>query len=252
MTSDDLDLEIELHAYVDGDLDEEAMARVEDYLSRNPKSAARVRDYIRQMDDLRRFARQEGSRDDSPAIHELGLKLARQLKPRTLPGWGRAMVACAVFAAGWLGHVVYLPLTEGPPYTNEIVQAHLLTSTDVNEVLPLSTDRIAKLFSRIGEAERVPDLRPLGLEPVGAQLLPSDEGIVLHIPYRDAAGRTVSYFLLHERDEAEVPRHILHREGVTMAYWQHERSRYAVAAPVPDDELSRIALSLDLAVSSRL
>jgi anti-sigma factor RsiW len=118
--------------------------------------------------------------------------------------------------------------------------------------MPLTGDRVAKLFSRIGEAQRVPDLRRLGLEPVGAQLLPSDEGIVLHIPYRDAAGNTVSYFLLHENDEAEVPPHIVHREGVTMAYWQHQRSRYAVAAPVPDDELSRIAVSFDVAVSSQL
>lgn len=248
----DIDLEFELHAYVDGDLDEDTMTRVEDYLRRNPGAAAKVRDYLEQKDALRRFAREEVASECAPDVYELGRKLAIRLQPDTWFGWRRTTVMAALFLAGWLAHLAYVPLVEGPGFTNEIVQAHILTSTDLEEVPPLSNERISRLFGRIGEMERLPDLRQFGFEPVGAQLMPSDEGAVLHIPYRDNTGKIVSYFLLHDRDEAEVSRHILHKEGVTMVYWQHDHSRYALAAALKDEEISRIASFLDANVTADL
>lgn len=104
---------------------------------------------------------------------------------------------------------------------------------------------MTKLFARVGASERLPDLAPFGFEPIGAELVPSDDGILLHVPYRDKQGTTMSYFLVHDSEVAEVPRHILHRDGVTLAYWQHKNERYAVAAPLSDDEISRIAAYVD-------
>lgn len=240
------DIEFELHAYVDGDLDEDAMARVEAHLRKNPETAAKVRDYLQQKDDLRVFARQREPAESSPALYELATRLAKRLKPSNLFGWRRALVMSVLFIAGWIGHVAYVPLADGPAFANEAVQAHLLTSGDPSEVLPISQERMTKLFARIGELERLPDLRRFGFDAVGAQLIPTDEGAVLHVLYRDTTNRTVSYFLLHDRDVAEVPLHLLHRDGVTMAYWQHEHSRYALAAPLPDDQITDIATFLDM------
>lgn len=241
----DTDLEFELHAYVDGDLDDESMARVETYLSRNPEIAAKVREYVKQKDDLRAYARQEGSVGESPAIYSLAKRLAKRLKSKRILPWRQAMVVSLLLGFGWVGHAVYVQLAEGPEYTSEMIQAHLLSSSDPTEVLPISQERISRLYSRIGELERLPDLERFGYRPIGAQLVPSDEGAMLHVPYRNDKGMTVSYFLLHDNEEAEIPRHILHRKGVTMVYWQHDHSRYAVAAPLEDRELSHIASFLD-------
>jgi anti-sigma factor RsiW len=246
----EIELEYQLHAYVDGDLDEDSMSVVEEYLRKNPEMAAKVREYLRQKDDIRGFASKEASSDETPAIHELAKKLANRLKPRRQPRWRRPIMVAVLLAGGWLGHMVYAPLAEGPRFANEIVQAHLLSSSDPSEVLPISPERLSRLFSRIGEEQRVPDLREFGYEAVGAQLLPSDEGPVLHIPYRGNDGSMVSYFLFHDPLEDEVPRHVLQRAGVTMVYWQHDHSRYAVAAPLPDDELTRIAAFLDSTAST--
>lgn len=242
---EDLDLEFELHAYVDGDLDEENMSRVEQYLRGNPEAAARVRDYLRQKDVLRSLARTGSEMGKSPQIHELTQRLARRLRPAGMWGWQRSLIVAAMFAAGWLGHMVIQPLFDGPDFTEDAVQAHLLSSTDPSEVLPISEERLSRLFSRVGAGERLPNLRTFGFEPIGAELVPSEGGILLHVPYRDADGTTISYFLVYDNDVAEVPRHILHRDGVTLAYWQHEHERYAVAAPLSDDEVSRIAAYLD-------
>jgi anti-sigma factor RsiW len=241
----EIDLEFELHAYVDGDLDDEAMARVESYLSKNPDIATKARDYLRQKDDLRRFARAQATTEEPPALRALGKKLARRLRISNFFPWRRAMAMTLLFLAGWLGHVFYVPLVEGPPYTLELLQAHELTAGDPAEILPISKDRVSKLFSRIGERERIPDLRKFGLEPIGAQLMPSHEGLVLHVPYRDSTGAVVSYFLLHDQDQAELPRHILHKKGITMVYWQHDHSRYAITSSLTDEQLSSIAAFVD-------
>jgi len=239
------DLEFELHAYVDGDLDDEAMARVENYLSRNPEIAAKTRAYLRQKDDLRRFARAQATEDEPPALRSLAKKLARRLKPGSFFPWRLAIIMPVAFAAGWLGHVAYAPLVEGPTYTNEVLQAHLLTSADPAEILPLSPERIKKLFSRIDEIERLPDLHSFGFQPIGAQLLPTEEGIVLHVPYRDASGTVISWFLLHDADEAEVRRQIMRRDGISLITWQHDHSRYLIAAALAEEQLTRVAEFVD-------
>lgn len=241
------ELELELHAYVDGDLDEDAMARVEEYLRKNPEAALKIQAYLKQKDDIRGYAQKEVVTDDSPNAYRLGKKLAKQLEPKPKPARpGKRNLALAfLFVAGWMGHMLYVPLVHGPAYTNEVVQAHLLSSSDPGEVMPFSPERISRLFARIGELEKLPDLRSLGFEPIGAQLLPSDEGMVLHVPYRDANGITVSYFLLHETSEDEVAPHILHNQGITVVYWQHAYSRYAVAAPLPDEKLEQIVRHME-------
>lgn len=241
----EMDLEMQLHAYVDGDLDEAAMLRVEDYLRKNPDAALKIQDYLKQKDDIRSFAQREVGADDAPDAYRLGKKLAKRLQPRPPVPGKRSLAMAFLFVAGWLGHSLYLPWVKGPGFTDEVVQAHLFSSSDPTEVLPLSPERVSRLFARIGEMERLPDLRHLGFEPIGAQLLPSDEGMVLHVPYRNAKGMTVSYFLLHQLEEAEVAPHILHSNGITMVYWQHDYSRFALAAPLPDEQLTQIVDHLE-------
>lgn len=158
----EIDLEYQLHAYVDGDLDEDSMSRVEEYLRKNPEMAAKIRDYLRQKDDIRGFASREAVSDDAPALRGLATKLANRLKPRRQSRWRRPILVSVLLAGGWLGHAPYGPLAEGPRFAREIVQAHRLSSSDPGEMLPMSPERLSRLFSRTGEEQRVPDLRGLG------------------------------------------------------------------------------------------
>jgi anti-sigma factor RsiW len=240
-------MELDLHAYVDGDLDEAAMARVEEYLRNNPEAALKIQAYLKQKDDIRGFAQKEVVTEDAPNAYRLGKKLAQQLNPKPSRPGKRTLALAFLFVAGWLGHMLYVPLVHGPAFTDEVVQAHLLSSSDPGEVMPLSPERISRLFARIGELEKLPDLRSLGFKPIGAQLLPSEEGMVLHVPYRDANGITVSYFLLHQPFEDEVEPQVLHDEGITIVYWQHDHSRYAVATPLPDEKVEQIVSLMEAA-----
>jgi anti-sigma factor RsiW len=238
---EDTPLEFELHGYVDGVIDDEAAARVERYLRRNAAVAEKVRDYLEQRNHIRSFAQSAITAPPSPTLEKLEKQLGRRIKRNAIFRWRRAAVMALIFSAGWVGHTVYAPIASGPGFTDEIVRAHILTSADPAEVIPISPDRVRKLFERIGEAEYLPDLQSVGFQPIGAQLVPSDEGIVLHVPYRDDRGTIVSYFVLHDDNDASTPRHVVHRQGVTMIYWQHEHSRYAVAAALTDDQVNDFA-----------
>jgi anti-sigma factor RsiW len=243
--NDKTDFELKLHAYVDGNLDDEEMGRIEAYLQDNPDAAKRVWDYLHQKDDIRRFALKEVLGDAAPATYRLGKTLAKRLQPPRKQRGKRMLAVAFVFFAGWLFHAIYAPLVSNPGYTEEVVQAHLMSSSDPTEVPPISPQRLSRLFARIGELERLPDLRSFGFEPMGAQLLPSDEGVVLHIPYRGESGAVISYFLLHREDEAEMTPHHLQQNGIHVVYWQHDHSRYALAAPLPEDQMTLIASFID-------
>lgn len=244
----DVDLseaEKDLHAYLDGALDERGMARVEEYLRANPQAAARLRAWSQQNSALNRAAQSVPLESSSPEIARLTVRLSERLGRPRRSVWPIVAVFAFAFIAGWFGHTFILPMLGGPAYADELAQAHLMTTAAPEELLPISTERINRLFTRIGEPPRLPDLRPLGYEAVGAQLLPSDEGAVLHVYYRDDAGVNVSYFLIHTVEEDEVPVHVLHRKGVSMAYWQHDHSRYAIASTLTDDQIARIAKAID-------
>lgn len=238
--TEDLPLELELHSYVDGTLDDEAMARIEEYLTKHPEAAARVRDYLRQKAQIASFGRRVDAREMPGDLAALERQLVRRLKRRGLLRWQRLAATVVLLTAGWVGHALFVSAVDGPSFADEVVQAYMLTATDPDEVMPLSPERLGRLFARIGEMEYLPDLSRFGYEPIGAQLLPSDVGAMVHVPYRSADGTVVSYFLLHDEAEAEVPRHILHKNGVSLVYWQHEHSRYAVAALLEDDELDTL------------
>lgn len=239
------DIEKNLHAYVDGALTEDGMALVEDWLRSNPEAATRLHVWAQQKEALRRVVDLAPIDSPSAEIEKLTMKLGAALRRPRRSVWPRVAVFAFAFIAGWFGHTFVVPLISGPAYADEIAQAHLMTTAAPEEILPLSPDRINRLFARIGEKPQLPDLRSLGYEAVGAQLLPGDEGAVLHVAYRNEAGVNISYFLIHTVEEDEVPVHVLQRKGVSMAYWQHDHSRYALAATLTDDQLSRIAQAID-------
>lgn len=243
--SNESDNELRLHAYVDGNLDEQEMEQVEEYLKNHPEAVKRVWEYLKQKDDIRRYAQREASADAGPEAHRLGRTLARRLEPRLKSGGRRMLAVAIVFVAGWLLHAFYAPLVGDPPYTEEVLQAHLLSSTDPAEIPPISPQRLSRMFARIGELERLPDLRDFGYEPLGAQLLPSDEGIVLHVPYRAEDGNVLSYFLLHRDKPDEMEPHHIEQNGVHIVYWQHDQSRFALASLLPEERINQMVHHID-------
>ncbi|WP_321390158.1 hypothetical protein [Emcibacter sp.] len=239
-------LEVELHSYVDGLLDDEAMNRVEEYLLENPSVASEVQKYLEDKRNIREFSELGSRPPQSAALRTLERQLAKKLKRTRFTRWHyAAMLAIVMTASGWISHGVYQEIYGGPWFTDEITVAHNLTSLETGEHERFASDSVSGLFSHIGEPAVLPDLTRFNLAPAGARLVPSYEGPVLQISYRGDGGESLSYFLLHDKKQEELPMRILHRPNVAVAYWQHAFSRYAIVSPMPDDKVRNIADYLD-------
>jgi anti-sigma factor RsiW len=234
-------LELELHSYVDGALDDEGMAAIERYLESEPQAAATVRDYLLQKAHIRAHADNATATRPSRAVEELTNRLARRLRPTRRWSFTRLALMPALLALGWIGHYAYAPLAADPAYTDEAIHAYLLAATVPLQPMPPSPERIGDLFMRIGERQNVPDLSELGLRPWAAQLVPTDEGFAVQLTYRGDNGELLSYFVLHDaHGEDEIAPHAVRRNGVTLVYWQHSHTQYAVAGPDTGNRLASI------------
>ncbi len=239
-------LEIELHAYVDGVLDDEGMARVEAYLKDNPEAAAQAEAYMRQRQDLRDFAFDATAAPEPRGMAALETQLARALR-QDQPAPKRLFVmavAVAFLGFGWLGHSVYQQRVLGHSFTEEIRVAHLMLANDSTEIAPATPERLARLFSRIGEPLHLPDLSSFDFKPVGANLQPSNEGPVLQILYRNPKGISLSYFLLHDQEYQSLPLRLLHLPSMTVAFWQQDYTRHAIVGALSDQQARAIAAQL--------
>lgn len=104
--------ELDLNAYADGQLDEPQRARVEDFLSRNPESAARVMLDLRLSRELRMALTPQAP--PPPAARTATARLARGLRQEALMRrLLRLAPAASLVAVGWLAHAGFGPLSVG-------------------------------------------------------------------------------------------------------------------------------------------
>lgn len=106
--------ELDLNAYVDGQLDLWQRARVEDYLSRHPDHAARVMKDLRIANGLR-LALSASRMPDAAARGAAG-KLARGFRrDRQVRRAARVLPVILLVGAGWLAHTAVPPLSASVP-----------------------------------------------------------------------------------------------------------------------------------------
>ncbi|EQA99062.1 anti-sigma factor family protein [Sphingobium baderi] len=219
MTEEPTDLEI--HAYIDGELDTGRCFAVETHLSRHPVLAARV------MGDLSiRSALGLLTRDTAPAAH--GLKvLAARLRGRR-PLWRRALPLGASTAGLAAAALAFFVVTEGPPgYVNYAVASHRIAMMRAHmasqEETPHFDSQEIALRTRIA----MPKF-PRDWAVTDVQLFPTGKGPGLLVAVKTQEGQKLSIFAVREKTDApERPDAI--REGEqSVAYWRRGEMSYAL------------------------
>lgn len=220
MTDRPTDLEID--AYIDGELDMERRFAVETHLSRQPELAARV------MGDLgTRSALRMLTQDRRPVPAGLAV-MADQLSAPPKRGWRRLMPAGLVASGLAAGLALWIAETERPPaYVNYAVASHRIAMlrADMNSQIeaPRFDAREIALNTRIA----MPQL-PDGWHVTDVQLFPTDKAPALLMAVRTGAGHRMTIFAVHEKTAApEHPDAV--REGAqSVAYWRRGEMSYAL------------------------
>jgi anti-sigma factor RsiW len=227
--------ELDLHAYIDGELSPERAAAVEAAMAGDPALAERVRDFQadRQalVDTYRRLA-------DAPVPAAL-LKAASTPPRRRRP----RIIGCAFAAAAALAACLVLVLMPRAPRDPAIEQA--MTARD-NARIPsqelkghdlASVDAAAKAMSdMLGNSMRVPDLSRAGFALVSTDIYGSE---AVQLRYEDARQRLFTVFLRPSAgpDAFEVTE----RGPVRICVWQNADLTAVMTGEMSTPELFRLA-----------
>jgi anti-sigma factor RsiW len=250
-------LDIELHAYVDGELTEARRAEVAAWLAGHPEDAARVEAYQAQTLELRQLFDPVLDEPVPDALKAQALAPAPQ-RSRFLPSWSLQRIAasfalvCIGSLSGWLAHERYSrPAATAPmlAFAHQAAVAHAVFTPDVKRPVEISAEHedqlITWLSKRLGTAVRAPRLRPLGYELIGGRLLPGNSGPVAQFMYQDASGQRLTLYVSTDRTSNRDTAFRFAQEGsVNVFYWIDGALGYAISASISKDDLARIATTV--------
>ena len=234
--------ENDIHAYVDGQLDEAQRLRVEAHLAQDALAAERVRAWRDQNEALRVLY--------NPVLNEAVPQ--RLLVPRAAPSrWPKyAMAAGALglsFGMGWLLHADQAGRSaEMTALPRRAAMAYAVYAPEVRhpvEVGAEQQDHLVKWLSkRLGHELRVPLLVAQGYELMGGRLLPGGQGPVAQFMYQDAKGQRLTlYVSRHEKETQNTAFRFSQEDKVAVFYWIDGNLGYALSAEMDRARLLLVA-----------
>lgn len=250
--------EDDLHAYVDGLLDEDRRAEVSTYFDAHPDVAAR---FVRYGDHRAQIRAALDPVSDEPVPTRLNLAhIMTARRSRRAPRWQSA--AAAVFllvaggAGGWGLHGArQLPSGGVVALAREATDNFVTFASDTVRPVELRSDNVAELVEwatqRIGRKPILPDLSKSGYRMMGGRIVSTPHGAGLMLMYdNDRGSRLVmlSRPMTIDQNQAMTP----HARGNVDGWsWASSGMGYSLVGSLSLDELHPLADDIRRQVSAR-
>ncbi|MGE0418127.1 MAG: anti-sigma factor [Acetobacteraceae bacterium] len=250
--------EEDLHAFVDGQLTPARRAEVLEYLQGSQEDAARVAAWTAQREALRAALAAHAERS-VPAYLDPRVMLRQQRAQRTL-AWRAAAAVLLALGLGGGGGWFLRGQANAPPadiqiLMREAVANHVVYTADKRRPTELGENQredLARWVSnRLNHKVTPPDLTDSGFRYMGGRLAATPEGPAGMFMYQNTAGVRLTVFVrpdAHARNAPIVP---IDSKPVGGAAWIEKGIGYTVVAPVPTDELRRIAEQVQRILNAR-
>jgi anti-sigma factor RsiW len=240
--------EIDLQAYIDGQLDMLRRVEVEDYLAGHPQDAALVMEDMKLRDELRLFLA-EAVGPPPAATVRMSRRLSAALHRRELvPRLRRASLAAALIAAGWFAHaIIWDGMVVNPP--PGITPADLLAEDAAQAWHVAQLDSPPELTEIAGPAEISGTGTATGplleYRRIGSNLVPWKGGTAVLDLFVTPRGEEL--VLLTARTGATGDEALEARlaDGVTTVSWSRDDLAYALSGALPTAVLLALARSVD-------
>ncbi|GAB4348792.1 MAG: anti-sigma factor [Gammaproteobacteria bacterium] len=238
--------ERDLHAYLDGQLDDpELRQAVEAYLEANPSEAKRFDAYA----EIERMLRAESEKilaEPVPdAMRDVVVASRRYLWP------GRVAAGIAVFALGTLlGWSIRgpVPQEEGADLlAQNLVRpaavAHAVYSPEIRHPVEVTAEEEAHLAAwlskRLGKRVVIPQLQEVGYRLVGGRLLPAVDGSpAAQFMYENGAGQRLTLYVRSAPEgESQASFRYEARDGIGVFYWIDASFAYALSGEISREHL---------------
>jgi anti-sigma factor RsiW len=240
----------DLHAYIDGQLNPERLAAVENYLAQHPDEAERVAAYRAQREAIR--AAFAGRAEPLPPRLSLE-RIIADWSRRRAPPWLVAASVLVIFgigtAAGWLLHrPSAISRTELAMHLleQEVLTSHVVYSADQLHPVEVSAAEEQHLnhwlSRRLGQPVTAPDLTAIGYHLIGGRLLATEHGHAAALfMYADDQGNRVSLLLRPMAPELHARETDIRSKDVHGSMWIAKGLGIAVAAALPEKQVEQIA-----------
>ncbi len=235
--------EDELHAWVDGQLDEKRRAAVEQQLAEQEDAAQRAQCY-REINDALKAVYDPVL--DEPVPERL---LARPSRWSARAGfYAKAASLVAVGAAlGWFAHS-WAPSSSGQGFSlaRQAAMAYAVYVPEVRHPVEVGADDedhlVRWLSKRLGTDLKCPRLDAYGFALVGGRLLAGPNGPVAQFMFQDARGARLTLYISGQRgDSRETAFRFSQEDRVSVFYWIEGRYGYALSGEMGREQLLGIA-----------
>jgi anti-sigma factor RsiW len=241
--------EYEIHAYVDGRLDEPRRQAVELYLTQHPERAEEIRAWQRDAQQLRASLGMWLERPDNPALDPSRIRARRHQRIRAR--WAiAAMLALSLGVGsfgGWQAHG--WQTADATPPMGDALAAYRLVAQDRSvqlDIVSQSDNALQQWLDRHFEhAVRLPDLQGTGYRPVGGRLFATEQGVAAMVLYEDTLGHAISFYVRPPNSPHRMLPHGQRAEGGLLAQYGSDLSyNYAMVSRTDDADQRTVAQAL--------
>lgn len=252
--------EVELHAYLDGELASDRIQEVGDYIAGDAEAAARLQRYRAQADAIRRLygpLLQRTIPDHLlPMLPDTVGRPARSTRARPLRSLV-ALLACLILGAagGWLTAAQFVPERgSAPGFIADAFDAHQVYASEFRHPVevPASQEQhlTTWLSDRLGLRFSAPNLTPDGFDLLGGRLLPAAIGPAAQLMYQSADGQRLTLYV-RASDEPETTAFRFTKEDPIAALdWREHGAAWALLGELSRTELLRLAEKVYRALNS--
>jgi len=227
--------EHDLHAYVDGQLNQAARSNMELYLDSHPEAAREVEQLRLQAQQLRTALEALPATALPPRLDPW--RIRAELRARRQRHMAIAASLVLTLSLGTLGgwqlrdmsiRKTYLPMADA-------TQAYrLFASADMAQKVDLKTSAPAELQSWLNQhfvqAAPLPDFSAYGFKPMGARLMASDKGAAAMVLYQNEQGQAIVYYVRPPGELLNFGAGNRQDGNLLTQYWRQGRYFYAVVS----------------------
>ena len=239
--------EVDLQAYMDGQLDDARRIEVKDYLARNPEAAAEVMASLRTTEALRLHAQHQG--EPSGRLVESAKRLEQGLTRRSQQrGILRFAGVAAAIAAGWIVISTLHPFSLGNRSEAATTLAFVDDALDARRALSLR-QRMASQIEAVTydpaelrtETNLVMPVLPANWKVTDVQIYPWDEGYSIAVTADAGDLGSVTLFAAPLLSRTAKGLHTTVVNGTTATFWQSNGLAYALVGNASESRLQEAA-----------
>ncbi|ELY7491114.1 anti-sigma factor [Cronobacter turicensis] len=236
--------EAQLHAWMDGELDEATAQQVERYLAENPQVAGKMAAFRDETQHLRHAMNRQPLHMTSIEPHSFHRRV-REQRQRKLALAFLLMLSLSV--GGITGWQLKEAQLSAPLPMEDAVQAYKLFGDEATLPLDMNASQHAELAGWVTRnfirSALPPNLERYGFKPLGARLMATAQGPAAVVMYQDPRGIRVAWYI-RPLSPVKISQGERKADDVMAQYWSDEHYNYAMVTPLNAPEAGNVRKAL--------